>query len=87
MSFAGIVYTDDVCTGSSDFFGLNHYTTRLIKHAEGLEPGSEAAICDAIENTDPAWDRCAAAGLALVSTINSLTTALCTSTCICTCAL
>jgi len=45
-------------SGSSDYFGVNHYTTRLVSHAEEPQPPvSEAGIMDAIEEIDPQWKR------------------------------
>jgi lactase-phlorizin hydrolase len=44
--------------GSSDFFGLNHYTTRLISPSDGpIEPSSEAGMFQVTEEVDPAWSR------------------------------
>ena len=51
--------------GSVDFFGLNHYTTHLVSHAEGggaSEPGANVGIGadqDLVLSADPAWERTA----------------------------
>lgn len=48
--------------GSSDFFGLNHYTTHLVSHVDGggpSVPASNAGIAsdqDIALTTDPAWE-------------------------------
>lgn len=42
--------------GSSDFFGLNYYTTRYVsKPTTVLPPTSEAALVDVLEEADPQW--------------------------------
>jgi len=44
--------------GAFDFFGLNHYTTRLLTSAPaGLPPTDQASLMDSVEETDPAWTR------------------------------
>jgi lactase-phlorizin hydrolase len=46
--------------GTYDFFGFNHYTTRLASRpAEPQAPDSEAALMDVLEEVDPSW-KCAA---------------------------
>jgi len=54
--------------GSSDFFGLNHYTTRLVSPVkeQPTELKSEAALVDAKEETDPSWTRTGSAWLYIV---------------------
>jgi len=44
--------------GSSDFFGLNHYSTRLVSPIDGPpDPSSEAGFFQVLEETDPSWKR------------------------------
>ena len=44
--------------GSSDFFGINHYTTRLITpSAEPVGAGSQSAMMGYDEEVDPEWKR------------------------------
>lgn len=48
--------------GSSDFFGLNHYTTRLVSTGEQVaelpkDPDNVGSLLGIKEERDPSWSR------------------------------
>ena len=49
-----------ISTGSSDFFGLNHYTTRLVSLSYQELSSSAVSECEMFgvkEHIDPTWKR------------------------------
>ena len=48
-----------IASGSADFLGLNHYTTRLCSHVtdDARDPHTEGGFFDVMEDVMPEWER------------------------------